>query len=121
MAKGFQHKEKKRPDQLLLYIPVGYQETVKKAKEIMKRENDSLSHKFCLFLSDYVRLHSKGNPQTMLFKETPKKPVLKCEKCPEKADYRVFIEGGTNVLLCSVDFQNMREKSRRLIVGYRKL
>jgi len=117
---GFQHKQKKRPFHLSLYIPVEYQEAVKKAQKILRREEDSLSHRVCLMCEDYVRLHSHGNPQKLLFQETIKAPVKKCERCQDPADFQVFTKD-EELLLCSLDFDEMQVKTPWRVKGWKKL
>ena len=97
MQKGFQTKKTVvNPYQLNLYIPERHREAVQRAKELMKKEGESLSRKVVQYLIDYVRMHEPGNPQLRLDRVLeeggPRGPV--CAVCGMPARYQVNSPGG---------------------------
>jgi hypothetical protein len=80
---------------LTLYVPEEMKGLVKKAKEVFKRENKSLSEYLLNCLSGYVKLHEPGNPQQRL------DTIIKigkayragcCVDCGRPAEMQVFKE-----------------------------
>jgi len=117
---GFPHKEKKYPEQFKLYVPAESRLIVKEAKEIARREGESLSQKFIKFCQDYVRLHGEGNPQTLLKFGTQSK-LVQCQhpNCNETAEHQAFTKAKTKILLCNAHLEVMVNKG--VVVGHRLL
>lgn len=104
---GLETKERRRKyPEKGIYIPRGFEPTMDKLEELLRRESLSLSEWFRREADRYVSEHSPGNPQLPIWAysdEKPKPPLcpdrMNCWKptswpdCKKRKTYRCFFEG----------------------------
>ena len=116
---GFPKKSKKHPEKIDVYVPVEFQAQVEKTREILHRENSSLSEHAVKEWVKYGALHAHGNPQKLLFNKQQSDPV-KCAACDNPARFKVFLDNvNAPRYVCSLHFQLLRNTRR--FRGYKKL
>lgn len=75
-------KKKRYGWQLKVYVPEDKQRLIEVARQIFKREGESLSRWFLEQLETYVRLHEPGNPQQTITQYADEgKPYVAPKKC----------------------------------------
>jgi hypothetical protein len=88
----------KRRDIRNIYIPEGFREVWDKFLEICRREGSSGSDKIRDLITEYVRAHEPGNPQTrldlILERGGPPSQPPSCSYCAKEARYVGYLKDG---------------------------